>query len=284
MLFPGALGDAVCVEPVVAWLARTGPVELLARGAAAEVAALFPARPLVSSLDRVEVARLFAPRTAADRGDRWLDRYARVVSFTGARSDGVRARLGARAGAILAAFPRRTGTTHAIDEMLVAVAGEEAAAVDAVPTLVLPRPVGRVPGRMVLHPGAGASAKRPPVALLRELADRWRRAPGTSVEVLLGPAEAGEEASWRGLGVVARPGGVEELAGRIAAADVYVGGDTGPSHVAAALGAHAVVVFVATSPRRFGPRGPGVRALDFREPGSGDGLETAWAALASQLP
>lgn len=282
VLFPGALGDAVCLEPVVAWLARTGPVEVAARGAAAEVADLFPARPRVSSLDRLEVARLFAPRTA-DPPDRWLDRYARVVSFTGAKSEEVRARLSARAGAILAPFPRRDGATHAIDEMLAAVAGADAAG-GAVPTLALPHPVDRRPGRMVLHPGAGASAKRPPEALLRELARRWRRAAGRSVEVLLGPAEAGEDGSWRGLGVVARPGTVEEMARRIAAADVYVGGDTGPSHVAGALGVHAVVLFVATSPARFGPRGRGVRALDLRGPGNGDGRETAWAALASELP
>ncbi len=283
MLFPGALGDAVCLEPVVAWLVRTGPVEVCARGAAAEVAALFPARPRVSSLDRPEVARLFALRTDADRCDRWLDRYGRVVSFTGAQSEEVRARLRGRAGATLVPFPSRDGTTHAIDEMLVAVAGADAA-VGAVPTLVLPHPVDRVRGRMVLHPGAGASAKRPPPALLREIARRWRRAAGASVEVLLGPAEAGEEASWRGLGVVARPGTVEAMAARIAAADVYVGGDTGPSHVAAALGVRAIVSFVATSPTRFGPRGRGVRVLDLRDPRNEDGLEAAWAALASELP
>ena len=47
VLFPGALGDAVCLEPTVARLAGAGPVTLYARGAAGEIASLFPSAPRV---------------------------------------------------------------------------------------------------------------------------------------------------------------------------------------------------------------------------------------------
>src|SRR5690606_31048358 len=78
LLFPGALGDAVCVEPAVAWLATRGPVTFLARGAAAEVAALFPARPTIGSIDDLRVARLFAPKAAGDDAPAWLAAFERV--------------------------------------------------------------------------------------------------------------------------------------------------------------------------------------------------------------
>ena len=45
VLFPGALGDAVCLEPAMAHLAACGPTTLYARGHAAEVAQSFPSLP-----------------------------------------------------------------------------------------------------------------------------------------------------------------------------------------------------------------------------------------------
>ena len=97
VLFPGALGDAVCAEPAVNHLARSGRVEFVARGGAAEVARLFPSQPAVRSLDDARVAGLFRPK--ADDPDFpacWLADYARVVSFTGMSSADLRARAGVR--------------------------------------------------------------------------------------------------------------------------------------------------------------------------------------------
>jgi ADP-heptose:LPS heptosyltransferase len=46
-----------------------------------------------------------------------------------------------------------------------------------------------------------------------------------------------------------------ELAAVIAAADVFLSGDTGPMHLAAAVGTPVVSLFTCTSPLRAGPRG-----------------------------
>src|SRR5262245_8581815 len=93
LLFPGALGDTVCLEPTAAWLAGSGPLTVYARGASAEVARLFPCRPEVRSLDSPEIARLFAPPGSADeRGiPDWLASFDRIVSFTGSRDPNLRA-------------------------------------------------------------------------------------------------------------------------------------------------------------------------------------------------
>ncbi len=281
VLFPGALGDAVCTEPAIAWLASRGPVRFLARGSAAEVARLFPSRPHVGSLDGREVARLFAPPGGGEDGSvGWLASYERVFSFTGASSPELRARFERAGNALVFPFPRRSGAEHAADEMLAAVSGG-AAATGAIPALRLAdtAPVPS-PGRLALHPGSGGVAKRAPRELFREVAARWRKA-GGSIDVVLGPAEADERSWWDSeVGPVVAPADVLELGRALARAAVYLGNDSGPSHVAAALGLPAAVLFVETRPERFGPRGARVRAVGLAEDGAG----AVWRALEPALP
>lgn len=252
VLFPGALGDAVCLEPSIAWLSARGPVTVWARGGAAEVAGLFAANPTVGSIDRAEVARFFAPAEAgADGGI--LGDYDRVVSFTGAESAPLRARFAAAGNGEVYRFPSRIGAGHAADEMLAAVSGGDAR-VAAIPHL--PSPAAATAGRLVLHPGSGGAKKRAPRELFAEIATRWTACPGATAEVLLGPAEAAERRWWEAHGgSVVEPRDVAELTHRLARAEIYVGNDSGPSHVAAALGVRSVILFVAADPQRFAQRG-----------------------------
>ena len=286
VVFPGALGDTVCLEPAVAWLGRRGPVHLLARGAAGEVARLFPGRPCVGSLDGVEVARLFSPRdgTACEPSG-WLTRFESVVSFTGAHHPEVRARLTRLGNGRVLPFPARTGSVHAIDEMLAAVS-EGAAAPGAAPALSLDGPLadaGTAPG-LVLHPGSGGAAKRAPAGIFRAVAKRWRQAIGAGVLVLLGPAERNEREWWTAtVGEVACPHDVRELVRTVSPGRIFLGNDAGPSHVAAALGVPTIVLFTVTSPARFGPRGHRVQHLHVR-PGTDGDAGRVWEAVAGALP
>ncbi|HEY8517753.1 MAG TPA: glycosyltransferase family 9 protein [Candidatus Binatia bacterium] len=264
LLFPGALGDAVCLEPAAAHLAAQGELVLYARGAAAEVAALYPARPRVCSLDAPEIARLFAPGEDDPELARWLAGFARVVSFTGAGVPEVARRLGALPDATLAPFPRPPLERHAADHFLGVVCGDPAATAPP-PRLVAPAE-GRPPAsgggaRLVLLPGSGGRDKRAAPELFLEVARRWRDA-GGEVTVVLGPAEAAEDAAWVAAGRVVRPGSVAELAAVLARSAAFVGNDAGPSHVAAALGVAGAVLYRSTSPASFGPRGEDVAAID----------------------
>jgi heptosyltransferase-2 len=54
---------------------------------------------------------------------------------------------------------------------------------------------------------------------------------------------------------------VRTLVGILARATVFVGNDSGPAHVAAALGLPGVTIFGSTSERRTGPVGHGIRVL-----------------------
>lgn len=283
VLFPGALGDAVCLEPAIAFLAESAPVTLHARGGAAEVAALYPSSVMVRSLDAVEIARLFAP-SDDPRTDAWLDGFARIVSFTGAEVPAVVRRLHAGGRGVVARFPRPPLDEHAADLFLRAV-GADPKRMRRVPRLAAPPTDARDDALplLVLLPGSGGAAKRAPRDLHAALAGRWR-AGGGEVTVVLGPAEEGEDDRWRAAGRVARPESVARLAALLAGASAFVGNDSGPSHVAAALGTPGVVVYAHTVPGHFGPRGSEVTSVSLDAADVGAATETVWRALRVRLP
>jgi lipopolysaccharide heptosyltransferase I len=122
------------------------------------------------------------------------------------------------------------------------------------------KPHGRV---VVLNPGAGKAAKRWPVERFRELATRLGREAGARVLVLWGP---GEQAPARTIAeapgaVLAPPTDLETLIAVMRRAGLVVAGDTGPLHVAAAVGVPCVGLYGPTSGARNGPYGAGHRTL-----------------------
>ena len=122
------------------------------------------------------------------------------------------------------------------------------------------KPHGRV---VVLNPGAGKPAKRWPVERFAELAARLGREAIGRVLVLWGPGDA---RSARAIAeapgaVLAPPTDLDELIAVARRASIVVAGDTGPLHVAAALGTPCIGLYGPTSVERNGPYGPGHRTL-----------------------
>jgi lipopolysaccharide heptosyltransferase I len=118
----------------------------------------------------------------------------------------------------------------------------------------LPRPL------LAISPGAQWETKRWPPAHFAELAARAQAEFGAGVVLVGGPGERALcDAVASGLrGPVlnlAERTGLLELAAVCSAADVFLSGDTGPMHVAAAVGTPAVSVFTCTSTVQAGPRG-----------------------------
>ena len=124
----------------------------------------------------------------------------------------------------------------------------------------------------VLHPGGGANpgmsllAKRWPLghfaALAQRLAERWRaravwlvgEKESSLIESL--PASLRMEGhTFNGVLSLA------EIAQLAASALVYIGNDSGLSHLAAACGARVATIFGPSDPRRYAPRGPAAIAL-----------------------
>lgn len=118
---------------------------------------------------------------------------------------------------------------------------------------------------LCLHPGSGSARKNWPKEDFLEVADgafrRWRL-PST---VLIGPAEQGQRAFWREAGgpslSVEEGLPILEVARMLRRAALYVGNDSGITHLAAAVGVPVVALFGPTDPARWAPRGGRVEVL-----------------------
>jgi lipopolysaccharide heptosyltransferase I len=124
---------------------------------------------------------------------------------------------------------------------------------------------GLKPGRrlVVLNPGAGRPDKRWPLTHHAELARRLVQDAGAHVVVTWGP---GEESAARAIAAgapatAAPPTDLTTLPALLRRASVMVAADTGPLHMAAALGTPCVGLYGPTSAERNGPYGPGHRTL-----------------------
>lgn len=133
------------------------------------------------------------------------------------------------------------------------------AAVPPAPDLLagLPRPL------VWLQPGTSAFAafKRWPVPHFAELARRLV-ARGLGVAVGYGPGEADLAApvlaaAPAARGIDGKVLGLRGLAGALRACDVAVAADTGPLHIAAAVGLRCVALFGPKDQTRYGPRAHG---------------------------
>jgi heptosyltransferase I len=111
-------------------------------------------------------------------------------------------------------------------------------------------------GRIVLLPGAGKPGKQWPADRFRRVVDRF---PGRTV-VAWGPGERPLAEAIGG--EIAPDTNLRELAALLRGAALVVGGDTGPLHLAAALGTKVVGLFGPTDPRRNGPYGQIASTVD----------------------
>jgi ADP-heptose:LPS heptosyltransferase len=277
VIFPGALGDLLLALPALralrerhhaarltlvvnAWL---GPLVLHAGLADAAAA-----------LDDAETATLFA----GARLPHWLEGGPVVFSWLGALDDEVRARI-ARAArrAHFYSVERGAGATHAAVGYARAV-GLRATVRSLARAAALVPPsseaaarlwTGLTPPVLVVHPGAGSRAKRWDPAGFVQVAHWWRTEEGGEVVLVAGPAEGGEAPVVGGVEVREWP--LVDLAAVLGRAALYLGNDSGVSHLASAVGAPGVALFGPTDPGRWKPLGNALVALRARA-GGPDGI------------
>ena len=117
---------------------------------------------------------------------------------------------------------------------------------------------------LIIHPGSGGRIKCWPLSRYLELANRVSRS-GWSPAFLLGPVEkempevAGTINSTRF--PVLSDLSLTDTASVLAGAELYVGNDSGITHLAAVLGTPVIAIFGPSDPGRYGPRGKSVRIM-----------------------
>ena len=270
-IFPGALGDLICLGPALRALARrhrSGALELMARE---ELACFAVGRMGIAhghSIDRREVAALFADGGEAAQGAGFFAGFTRVYSFFAAGDAQFRRSLERAAypgGVSFYRFrPERPGHVasaylHEIGERIAAGAPLESR-IDLLDTDVEDARIALAPfgldgaNVMLLFPGSGSVRKNWPLANFAALASALPA--GMRPLAVLGPAESGMESAFAAWGIATLAGqSLGTIAGLASIAAGFVGNDSGMSHLAAAAGAPGVVIFGSTESGRWRPLG-----------------------------
>jgi heptosyltransferase-3 len=259
----GALGDLLLLRPVVASLRRAGMDVTLLAPERPGSALLGPGPDDASALipwDRAEVARAASGEDVPSLGTYDVTLcYSRAADL--ARGLAHRARqlvvhdpapAAAHAADWLARPLVEVGVDH-VDPLPLVPTSEERGAVAAV-LATLPADF------LAVHPGSGSPRKNWPADRFAELA---RRCGGDRWLLSLGPADEAEAAALDGTAgaSITRDLPPRRLGALLSAAGVYVGNDSGVTHLAAAYGVPTVALFGPTAPETWHPIGARVRVL-----------------------
>jgi ADP-heptose:LPS heptosyltransferase len=231
LIRPGAIGDTIAGLPALEHLASAEGTVYSEVWVRSELVPLIRfadrVRPIAETgLDMVEIDP--PPGTMRE-----LASFRRIHSWYGANRDQFRAAVHRLPFEFHAALP--SGGVHAADFFARQVGAPE----PAIPRI---RVEAEPHGALVVHPYSGSPKKNWPYERFVELS---RRIP---VEWAAGPGgvrfqDLGRLASW------------------LAGARMYVGNDSGITHLAAAVGVPVVALFGPTDPAVWAPRGSRVRVL-----------------------
>jgi lipopolysaccharide heptosyltransferase I len=281
----GSLGDLVHTLPAVAAIRRAHPaaeIDWLVDAPHREFLALVPILSSIVTLEgRTARDWLAARRRLRQRRfDIALDFQGLVKSAALARLSGARRVLGfdraaLREPAAGLLYRERIDVGergHVIDKnlRLAAAVGAAAGAVEfpiaAVESAIATALRHRfAEGYAILNPGAAWPNKRWPPARFGAIAAMLRDRFGVASVVLWGPGEAeiaaAVVAASDGAAVAAAATTLSDLVAAARGARLVVSGDTGPLHIAAAVGVPVVALFGPTDPGRNGPWQPADRSL-----------------------
>lgn len=269
VLHPGALGDVLLSIPALRALRAHAPADELVLAAQPRIGGLLASLAIVDrhvAFDTLGLDTLFADDVPPERL-RALVTGARVVSWFGSQDAGFTRRLRALAPqTVVGSTVPSKGTTAwqtlvASVGSLVSIAASEDAWREAI---AVPQPIvgdgrraladagwnGARP-LVILHPGAGGAAKRWAVEGFAEAVEGLLGSLGAAVVIHDGPADHDAVAALRAhlrvptLELVEPP--LEALAGAIPHAALWLGNDSGVSHLAAAVGAPTLALFTAAN-------------------------------------
>lgn len=248
----GGIGDFLLFCPSLMRLNEDGPVRaagIRSRLLLAEAAGLLDAS---YDLDDIAFDSVFS--CPSPRLERFLAEFDRAVIWM--KDDGaIRGALetcGVRDALVFPGLPPETWNRHATQYYASCLG------YDGLPPLRLPVTPSESSHDVLLHPGSGGKRKNWPIARFRDLSDALS-AQGRTVTWIAGPAEDGLQ--FPPSASVLRMPSLVSLARELASARLYIGNDSGVTHLAAACGCPTVALFGPTNPAVWAPRGDRVRVV-----------------------
>jgi heptosyltransferase-1 len=283
----------------IGWLIEERWAEILCASGAPRRGPRSPQRPLADWVHTVNLTgwpkSLGTIATLQQIATVWNDvraaRYEIAVDLQGAIRSALLARWSGAGVVYGAAEPRESPASmwytrtavasgsHVIDQNF-SVAEGVAQQKMKIPRVELPRDPeaeARIDARLsergitefaILNPGAGWEAKRWPADRYGQVAAKLA-GEGVRSIVNYGPGEeglAGEVETASAGAASAMKCSITELIALTRRARLFLGGDTGPMHLAAALGVPVIAIFGPTDPARNGPYG--TRSIVLRSPAS----------------
>jgi len=233
---PGAIGDFILTLPAMESL-KADYIEVWAASQNLPLAR-FPhrTRSIASTgLDMLEF-------TPSEKLMAELQSFDSIVSWYGANRPEFRAAVHNLRFEFHSAIPPDDCAIHAADYF----ASQVGCPIPAIPSIDCPRSEG---GYAVIHPFSGSPKKCWPLDRYQEVAQRLPM----PVRWCVGPEEQLPDA--------VRIHDLYDLACWLATARLYIGNDSGITHLAAAVGTPVIALFGPTDPRVWAPRGPNVRVI-----------------------
>jgi heptosyltransferase-1 len=284
----------------IGWLVEERWVELLCTNAAARSGALTPARPLADQVHTVNTKRwrksLFSAATRqsffAAVAALKQERYDATIDFQGLLRSAIFARLSQAPVRYGFSHPRESATrwfyTSTVTAQGAHVIEQNLSLAEALANMPLklapaqfPRDeeaerkienelaARRIIKFAILNPGAGWGAKQWPANRYGEVAKQLFASGMMTPLINFGPGEENlaheVEAASQGVATSISLS-LSELIALTRRASLFIGGDTGPMHLAAALNIPVVAIFGPTDPARNGPFG--TRSIVLRSPAS----------------
>jgi lipopolysaccharide heptosyltransferase III len=242
LIRPGGIGDCILSFPAMEFLKADYTEVWVREDVAPLIRFADSVRSIASTgIDLLGLEGIEPPRALIDR----LRSFHSIISWYGSNREEFRAEV-QKLGLpfqFFSALPVPGESTHAADYFL-AQAGSSGRAVPRIDCA--PASSGDF---AVIHPFSGSPRKNWPIERFQELAGRI----GMPVRWCAGPEENLEGA--------VRIANLYELAGWLRTARIYVGNDSGITHLAAAAGAPVVAIFGPTDPAVWAPRGDRVRVV-----------------------
>lgn len=244
LIRPGAIGDCILCLPAMEFL----------KADYTEVWVPSPVVPVIqfanrtcalmsTGIDMVGLGDIEMPAGLRDR----LQSFDEIVSWYGANRTEFREAID-ETGVACKFFPAiPDGSGHATDFY-----AQQVGAPSGLVPRIQPEPIEHRSG-VLIHPFSGSNRKNWSLDSYQELAKGLSK----PVEWIVGPDQELDGAR--------RFDDLGELARRLAAAELYIGNDSGITHLAAAVGTQTLTLFGPSDPRIWAPRGAHVTVL-YSEP------------------
>ena len=274
VLFPGALGDFVCFLPALQRLAQQMPLDLFAR---LEYADLVSPAIKVRSRESAQIAGLFVEGGVEERGlQQFFSAYRTIYSWMGSGVAVFVRQLEQVAPQAAFIFPFRPldPAQHQMDHYLSCVGSFSSQTQGVSVVSLMPQALAwcdEFAARhrlcdtpvLVMAPGSGAMEKNWPMSGFCQVAQWWRREKHGKVLALIGPVEVerGGVADLQSETLALRDLTLAQCAALLSRCQLYLGNDSGMTHLAAAAGVPTMALFGPSNRTQWSPRGRSVTVI-----------------------